>query len=185
LKIILEFDSFILSLTNFNTKKMYELKDCPDCGKPTSFGWCVPCETNAMRENFLHWTSENKDMDELIHHTQLNASQICDYLEWIPFEKFEMIKYIASGGFSSVYSAIWMEGPRVWNNIAQEWTRTGPTKVALKRLDNSQEISSSYIDQVIMLIRWSDSELFGIISFSSNYLLTVNDHEDHNTVISP
>src|SRR5687768_16340246 len=90
----------------------YDLRDCPDCGKPTtSFGWCVPCETNTTRENFPHWTSGNKDIDELIHHTQLNASHICDYLEWIPFEKFEMIKYIGSGGFSSVYSAIWMEGP--------------------------------------------------------------------------
>src|SRR5688500_3060715 len=52
--------------------------------------------------------------------------------------------------FSSVYSAFWMEGPRLaWDNTAQEWTRTGPIKVALKRLDDSQNISSSYIDQVI------------------------------------
>ena len=129
----------------------YELRNCPDCGKPTtSFGWCKPCENNATRENFLHWTSGNKDMDELIHHTQLNATQICDYLEWIPFEKFEMIKYVARGGFSNVYSAFWMEGPRLaWDNTAQEWTRTGPIKVALKRLNDSQNISSSYIDQVI------------------------------------
>ena len=83
-------------------------------------------------------------MDELIHHTQLNASQICDYLEWTPFEKFEMIKYIGRGGFSSVYSAFWMEGPRLaWDNTAQEWTRNGPIKVALKRLNDSQNISSS------------------------------------------
>jgi hypothetical protein len=132
----------------------YELRNCPDCGKPTtSFGWCVPCENNATRENLLHWTSGNKDMDELIHHTQLNASQICDYLEWIPFEKFEMIKYIGSVGFSSIYSAFWMEGPRlVWDNTAQEWTRTGSIKVALKRLDNSQIISSSYIILILKLL---------------------------------
>ena len=132
---------------------MEEDLSCSDCGKPTtSFGWCVPCENNATRENFLHWTSRNKDMDELIHHTQLNASQICDYLEWIPFEKFEMVKYIGTGGFSVVYSALWMEGPRwIWDDGAQEWTRSGPMNVALKRLDNSQNISSSYINQVIML----------------------------------
>jgi hypothetical protein len=46
------------------------------------------CETNAMREHFPYWTSENKEIDELIRHTQLNASQTCDYLEWIPFDKF-------------------------------------------------------------------------------------------------
>ena len=71
-----------------------EPKYCPDCGKPTaSFGWCITCETNSMRERFLYWTSENKNIDELIHHTQLKASQTCDYLEWIPFETFEMVKY--------------------------------------------------------------------------------------------
>src|SRR5437762_2347451 len=127
-----------------------ELKDCPECGKPRiSFGWCKDCETNSMKENFLYWTSENKEIDELIRHTQLNASQTCDYLEWIPFEKFEMVKYIGSGGFGCVYSALWMEGPRwIWDDGAQEWTRAGPMNVALKRLDNSLNISSSYIDQV-------------------------------------
>ena len=92
-------------------KNRYELKNCPDCGEPTkSFGWCIPCETNATRESFSYWTSGNKDIDELIRYTQLGATQICDYLEWVPFEKFEMVKYIERGGFSSVYSAIWMEG---------------------------------------------------------------------------
>ncbi|CAB4414931.1 unnamed protein product [Rhizophagus irregularis] len=53
------------------------------------------------------------------------------------------------GGFSSVYSALWMEGPRwIWDDGAQEWTRAGPMNVALKRLDNSQNISSSYINQI-------------------------------------
>ena len=38
-----------------------------------------------------------------------------------------MVKYVGSGGFSSVYSALWMEGPRwIWDDDAQEWTRSGP-----------------------------------------------------------
>ena len=131
-----------------NKFNLRELKDCPECGKPRiSFGWCKECE---MKENFPYWTSENKEVDELIRHTQLNATQTCDYLEWIPLEKFEMVKYIGSGGFSVVYSALWMEGPRwIWDDEAQEWTRSGPMHVALKRLDNSQNISSSYVDKVI------------------------------------
>ncbi|RGB29822.1 hypothetical protein C1646_766128 [Rhizophagus diaphanus] len=126
-----------------------ELEICPECGKPRiSCRWCKDCETNSMKENFLYWTSENKEIDELIRHTQLNASQTCDYLEWIPFEKFDFVKNIGSGGgFSSIYSAVWMEGPRwVWADDLQEWTRAGLTNVALKRLDNSQNITSSYID---------------------------------------
>src|ERR1044071_4156240 len=90
-----------------------ELTHCPDCDKPRiSFGWCREGETNSMKENFRYWTSENEEIDELIKHTQLNASRPCDYLEWIPFEQFEMVKCIGSGGFGSTYSAIWMKGPR-------------------------------------------------------------------------
>ena len=132
------------------------LKDCPECGKPRiSFGWCKDCETIAMKENFHYWTSGNKEIDELIRYTQLKATQACDYLEWISFEKFETVKYIGSGGFSSVYSALWMEGPRwIWDDGAQEWSRAGPMNVALKRLDGSQSVSSSYISQVSkMLLR--------------------------------
>ncbi|CAG8677819.1 16556_t:CDS:2 [Funneliformis caledonium] len=130
-----------------------ELKNCPDCDEPRiSFGFCKKCETNAMKENFIHWTTENKEIDQLIQFTQLEATQTCDYLEFIPFEKFELVKYIGSGGFGSVYSAIWMEGPRWnWDDGSQEWSRSGPMNVALKRLDNSQNISNSYIAKVIII----------------------------------
>ncbi|GBC32669.1 uncharacterized protein OCT59_007015 [Rhizophagus irregularis] len=37
-----------------------------------------------------------------------------------PFEKFELVKYVGKGGFSSVYSALWTEGPRwIWDDGAQ------------------------------------------------------------------
>ena len=138
------------SSNNTNNTNSYELRPCPECGRPTmSFGWCVPCETNAAKEKSRNWTSGNKEIDNFINYTQFHATQICDYLEWIPFEEFEMVKYARSGGFSSVYSAIWMGGPRLtWDSSVPEWTRSGPTKVALKRLDNSQNISNFYIDQV-------------------------------------
>ncbi|GBC32659.2 uncharacterized protein OCT59_007008 [Rhizophagus irregularis] len=73
----------------------------------------------------------------------IKSLEVCDYLEWIPFEKFEMVKYIGKGRFSSVYSALWMEGPRwIWDDGAQERTRAGPMNDALKLLDNSQNIST-------------------------------------------
>ena len=132
----------------------YQGKKCPDCDKLKNlFGWCKDCETSYMKEKFPYWTSKNKEIDELIRHTQLNASQSCDYLEWIPFKEFETVKHIGSDGFSSIYSALWMEGPR-WNldDKLEIWTRTGPIKVTLKHLDNSLNISNSYIDQVFMLV---------------------------------
>jgi hypothetical protein len=135
--------------------KFIELKDCPECRKPRiSFGWCYECETSSMKENFINWTSGDKKIDELLQLTQMNATQTCDYLEWIPFEKFEMIKHIGSGGFSCIYSALWLEGPKWnWDDGAQEWTRSGPKNVALKRLNNSQNIKSSYLNQVLYIKR--------------------------------
>jgi hypothetical protein len=128
-----------------------ESKECPDCNKAWVHRWCKDCEINYMKENFFNWSSKNEEIDDLIRHTQLNASQVCDYLEWIPFETFELIKHIGSGGFSNIYSAFWMEGPRKnWDDVAQVWTRVGPTLIVLKRLDNSLNISSSYINQVII-----------------------------------
>ncbi|PKY46909.1 hypothetical protein RhiirA4_461918 [Rhizophagus irregularis] len=60
-----------------------------------------------------------------------------------------MVKYVGKGGFSSVYSALWMEGPRWnWDDGAQEWTRAGPMNIALKR-------------QVLTLIRKIHGNLHG------------------------
>ncbi|RIA90087.1 kinase-like domain-containing protein [Glomus cerebriforme] len=161
--------------------------NCPECCKPRiSFGWCKECETNSMKENFHCWTSENKEIDELIRHTQLNASQSCDYLEWIPFEKFEIFKSIGTGGFSSVDSALWMEGPRwIWDDDAQQWTRAGPTIVALKCLNNSQNISNYYIDQIKAYHKCLQSaslaETFGITkSPASNYMIVMKYYENGN-----
>ncbi|PKC67531.1 kinase-like protein [Rhizophagus irregularis] len=180
----MEEDLFYQHENKFTPK---ELKDCPECNKPRiSFGWCKKCEANSMKENFLYWTSGNKEIDELIQYTQLNATQACDYLEWIPFEKFELVKYVGKGGFSSVYSALWMEGPRwIWDDGAQEWTRAGPMNVALKRLDNSRNISSSYINQIKAYHKCLQSAslagTFGITKDpTSNYMIVMKYYENGN-----
>ena len=124
---------------------------CLECGKERSnVGWCKDCEIIAFEENFKNWTSENLKIDDFIKHTQLNAAGSMDYLECIDFNQLDFVKNVNKGGtFSSIYSAIWMEGPWwVWDEDAKQWTRNGPIKVALKRLNNSQNISEEYLNQV-------------------------------------
>ncbi|PKY44104.1 kinase-like protein [Rhizophagus irregularis] len=125
--------------------------ECQDCRKQrTAVSWCNNCDIAFLKENFRSWTSENPNIDEFIRHTQLNANESMDYLEWIDFDQFELIENINKrGAFSSIYSAIWMEGPR-WNldEEAEVWTRNGPIKVILKRLDNSQNISQEFVNQL-------------------------------------
>ncbi|CAB4439073.1 unnamed protein product [Rhizophagus irregularis] len=55
----------------------------------------------------------NKDIDELIQHSQLNAVHSRTSLEWIPYEKFQNVTYITRGGFGKIYSAEWPEG-NIW-----------------------------------------------------------------------
>ncbi|PKC59673.1 hypothetical protein RhiirA1_492391 [Rhizophagus irregularis] len=91
-------------------------------------------------------------MDNFIKHTQLHASESVDYLEYVNFDQFDLIENTNKGGaFSTIYSAVWMEGPRwVWDEDAEQWTRNGPIKVALKRLNNSQNISEEYFKQLTL-----------------------------------
>ena len=114
---------------------------CPDCQRQrTAAAWCKICDIASLKENFRNWTSGNSKVDEFIRYTHVNANENMDYLEWIDFDQFDLIKNVNKrGAFSSIYSAIWMEGPR-WNldEEVEVWNRSGPIKVVLKRLDNSQ-----------------------------------------------
>ncbi|UZO00032.1 uncharacterized protein OCT59_001286 [Rhizophagus irregularis] len=53
-------------------KQVYEI--CGDCNEPgTGKYWCQPCNAKRFKDNFKNWTSGNKDNDEFIQQSQLNA----------------------------------------------------------------------------------------------------------------
>src|SRR3954451_4553982 len=84
---------------------------CGECYEPGSgYKWCQSCNAKRFKENFKNWTSGNKDIDEFIQYSQLNAVYYTKYLEWIPFENFQDVTYITRGGFGKIYSAKWPEG---------------------------------------------------------------------------
>src|ERR1043165_5511159 len=122
---------------------------CGECNQPgTGWYWCKPCNAKRFEKNFKNWTSGNKDIDELIQHSQLNAVHCTKCLEWIPFKKFQNVTYITRGGFGKIYSAEWPEGfINKWDIENQEWKRCS-CQVALKSLDNSSGISADYLNEV-------------------------------------
>ena len=124
---------------------------CGECNEPgTGFNWCQLCNAKRSKENFNNWTSGNKNIDELIQHSQLNAIWCDQRLEWIPFEKFQNVAYITRGGFGKIYSAEWPEGCILsWDIENQKWDRWTNGKVALKSLDNSSNISTDFLNEVI------------------------------------
>ena len=71
---------------------------CNECGQPnTGDWWCQTCNSKHFQTNFNKWTSGNKEIDEFIQNFQSNATCRQEVLEWIPYEKFKSIEYIAKG----------------------------------------------------------------------------------------
>ncbi|CAB4403660.1 unnamed protein product [Rhizophagus irregularis] len=124
---------------------------CGECKEPgTGKKWCRPCNAKRFKDNFKNWTSGNKYIDEFIQQSQLNAVHYFKCLEWIPFEKFRNITYIAEGGFSKVYSVEWPEGfIEYWDIENQNWYRYKYFgKHALKSLNNSTDICSDFLNEI-------------------------------------
>ncbi|GBB90374.1 hypothetical protein RclHR1_01730022 [Rhizophagus clarus] len=129
-------------------KQVYGI--CGECNEPgTGEEWCQPCNAKRFKENFKNWTSGNKDIDEFIQQSQLDAVHYKKYLEWIPFENFNDITYITRGGFGKIYSAEWPEGCiNLWDIENGRWVRESIEKVALKSLDDSSCISTEFLNEI-------------------------------------
>ncbi|GBC32593.2 kinase-like domain-containing protein [Rhizophagus irregularis DAOM 181602=DAOM 197198] len=117
---------------------------CEECKQGnTEDDWCKACNAKHFQQNFENWTSGNDDIDKFIQDTQLSANTHHKVLEWIPYDRFYDIEYIAKGGFGRIYKAKWIDGYILnWDNTVQNWKRLEPNKfVALKSLDNSKNTS--------------------------------------------
>ena len=124
---------------------------CKECNqKNTCFKWCNECNAKHFQQNFKNWTSGNVNIGKFIQDTQLSANHCSKVLEWIPYDRFYDVKYIAKGGFGKVYRAIWIDGCiEKWDIKNQNWKRFEPNKVvALKSLNNSKNVTFEFINEV-------------------------------------
>src|SRR6266498_1645720 len=123
---------------------------CKECNqKNTGYKWCFACNAKHFQQNFSKWSSGNVDIDKFIQNTQLSANKY-NLLEWIPYDRFYDIEYIAKGGFGKVYKANWIDGIIYNLDIEnQNWERHNSNKfVALKSLNNSKNVTSEFINEV-------------------------------------
>src|ERR1043166_5949937 len=125
-------------------KKYGLCEECsqPNTGRYLSYLWCQSCNSKHFQQEFNKWTSGNKEIDEFIQKFQLNATNHLEVLEWIPYDRFENIEYLAEGGFCTVYKAIWIDGYiRSWKNSRNKWYRMIINReVVLKCLKDSQNL---------------------------------------------
>src|SRR3984957_20924396 len=135
---------------------------CEECNN-------IRCNAKYLQINFKNWTSGNNDIDKFIQGTQLlvhSDNEISKVLEWISYDRFYNIKYIAKGGFGKVYRANWIDGCVVnWDDDNYNWKRKDQNKfVALKSLNNSNNDSSEFMNQVLLFYY-----LMKILSISNFY----------------
>ncbi|UZO23333.1 uncharacterized protein OCT59_015676 [Rhizophagus irregularis] len=155
---------------------------CKECKQPkASCFWCQ-CK---FQQNFKNWTSGNNEVDKFIQKTQLKAKERREFLEWIEYDKFENVEYLAKGGFGTIHKAIWKDGCIVeWDSENNEWKRKKDWMshenfpVVLKCLHNSQDITSEFLKEIeshTMIISNFVTQCFGITKDpkSNNFMMVM------------
>ena len=147
-------------IPNEELRKQYKKYGlCKECSQPNTgnkynaYPWCQSCNSKHFQQDFNKWTSGNKEIDEFIQNFQSNATYYKEVLEWIPYEKFSDIEYLAKGGFGTVHKAKWIDGIiEYWNTSQNKWVRFTNRNIVLKSLNNSQNITTDFLQEVCNLL---------------------------------
>ncbi|GBC13145.1 uncharacterized protein OCT59_010703 [Rhizophagus irregularis] len=128
----------------------FSLELCIECQKPLSgMKWCRSCNAEHFHQQTSKWTSWRLGLDNVIIETQIAANNAHSLYEWIPFEDFDHITYLAKGGFGTVYKATWKRGPIIhWDPNIKNWTRFRNHEVILKIINGSQTNLDEFINQL-------------------------------------
>ncbi|CAB4430521.1 unnamed protein product [Rhizophagus irregularis] len=156
-------------------------KNCSYCNKSfTEELLCKECDPFMMIEG---WSSGNNEIDKFIKDTIYGArNKDRKLLEWVPFDKFKDINQIGEGGFSKVYSATWIDGPKIYEKDDESWEKrkSEPIKVALKKLNGSENMSAEYLNEIKIL--WDLCQIHnGCLSF---YGMTKDPETEELIIIS-
>ncbi|GET58661.1 kinase-like domain-containing protein [Rhizophagus irregularis DAOM 181602=DAOM 197198] len=96
--------------------------------------YCELCIRNYLKTKFSNWTSGNVNIDNLIKECQMETLKPNKIMEWIPYNNLKNIKYLTKGGFSEIYTAIWMDGAQKLenvNNASQSWLEEAKSHLTL------------------------------------------------------
>ncbi|CAB4439195.1 unnamed protein product [Rhizophagus irregularis] len=150
------------------------------------------CATEFIKEIEKHDSFRIGLLDELMEYHSINSDR--DGHDHKIYDITELLKNIDSshignhrqGGFSTVYSAIWNDGPLIYNEKEYKYERKYNEEVALKCLDNSQNISDKFLNEIKKYSTKTRAhqgnilEMFGISQDpnTKNYIMVLKYAED-------
>ncbi|CAG8607009.1 1192_t:CDS:2, partial [Rhizophagus irregularis] len=79
---------------------------------------------------------------------------------FVPYEKFRNIKLIGEGGFSKIYKATWIDSKISEEGILNYYLQNESKTVALKKINNSKNITSKELteEKVLKRIKLNEDE---------------------------
>ncbi|CAG8463690.1 9219_t:CDS:2 [Paraglomus brasilianum] len=143
------------SRSNTNRQLVYGI--CPECNELNSYyDWCSSCIYYNYISSKAVWTSGDRVLDRFIREAQRQAVSRHNFIEWIPFLRFENVTYLHGGGLGDVYEAVWSDGyPQAWDYDNQKFMRYKDTKVVLKFIEAaSSGVSEWFLNKISAYIRW-------------------------------
>ncbi|RIB05428.1 kinase-like domain-containing protein [Gigaspora rosea] len=152
----------MLVIDYYNNKRKSVNGICEHCKRyNTSPVWCQLCDPPKVVQEICG----DENIDNCIKEFQLKATAFENVIEWIPFNRLENIKIIGKGGFSDIYSAIWLDGKRMVkgdDNLGYVQCRKTSFDVALKTLPGSQTSSSEFLNEFKNNMQFSSLEVYGL-----------------------
>ncbi len=87
--------------------------------------------------------SGNDIVDDFIRSINFNSVHM---MEFVPYDQFKEIKFIAK---VESYEATWIDGNiQSWNKKVIDFKRNGSMQVVLKRLNDSENVTSKELNEV-------------------------------------
>ncbi|RHZ70804.1 hypothetical protein Glove_267g10 [Diversispora epigaea] len=120
---------------------------------------CSNCKLVEMKK----WTSGNDEIDKIIQMTQSDDDvKEWEIWRWINYSKFKDIEYLAKGGFGSIWKAEWIDMPEELFEFYKS------NQVALKKLKDSQEISSEFLKEIKANFQCRDRYVLPILGITQD-----------------
>ncbi|RHZ46777.1 hypothetical protein Glove_606g155 [Diversispora epigaea] len=172
--------AILLQMIQYKLYYSSDYRKCSECYQDnTGTSWCHLCNVKRFQNEFDKWTSEDREIDEFIQQIQLNANRRQEIIEWIPFDRFENVTYLAKGGFGTVYKAKWLDGfIYSWDYEVGNWKRSEEHDVCLKSLDNSTN-KNEFLHEIRNQLKFRGKNTIAIFGITKNptkneYMMVMN-----------